>query len=845
MIFNEKISHLPGLKNYRSLTIVLSLLCLSGFLFTNLHAERWAAYTNTNNVTDIAVTPDKVYTGTWGGVAEYSISGGINSLPEYSKTITSVDGLVSNDIRTLAYEAGSGDLWIGTANDGITIIKTNGMQTLDTDSGLPSDKVRRIVVYQSYIFVATDIGISQFYYLPGVFFPLLLHQYTSYSTQGGLVSDDVNDIAVSPSGYLFCTTALGISYAHTDSLDIDTAWHTWNIENSPLVTANVLSISVNQNFIAMNTMTSVHRHNADPFVSDWLTWTRNSGGLQDSVFTVGLTEEDEIMVAYGVWNEDYMTLTHKSANSFGIINSSGTLINELIPPVPSSGWNIPTESIYRFVINASGVCMATWGQGYYKSGFHIENNCIGFQTISEIATDADNNIWFGSGWLGASMTRKGTRGISKWSGGIWQNFNHTNSPLTSSNMMNVAVDTNDKKWFGSWYSNPVDFGWSPGVNVYDDNDDWQWYTSSGVRNWQEGTNSWSEYVTGSPHLLNNTIADIYVDKTGNIMISSSGQGILVLDKDYNLLGNFSMPGSISSINSISFMYNSGTRYFFGLRVDNKLAIWDDSSLPIGSANHWLSPEPSKLSESFIYGVVTITNIFGEEENWIASSQGLYMWNGTDWFRYDTDIKRRKLISDDNWTNETLYYVDEERLFGSVREARPSSIFLDPFGRIWIGSLENGITMYDPETERFTNYYQGKSPLLSNYITCFGYDPIAGNLLIGTPDGLNTLETGVVIKTERHLKTVKAYPNPFIPDKDGFVRIVNMPSRSMPKGTNVCKIYDASGVLVIELYENLFARFDWNGLNSKSKKCSSGIYYFVVTDTNGLTKRGKIALIRRQ
>lgn len=848
MTSTKFLNHMLTLKRYWSLTIVISLLCLSGFLFNNLQAERWAAYTNTNNVTDIAVTPDKVYTGTWGGVAEYNLTGGSNSLPEYSRTITSVDGLVSNDIRTLAYEEGSGDLWVGTANDGITIIKTNGMQTLDTESGLPSDKVRRIVVYQSYIFVATDLGISQFYYLPGVFFPLLLHQYSAYSTQGGLVSDNVNDIAVSPDGYLYCATALGVSYVHTDSLDIDAAWHNWIIGNSPLPTSNVLSLSVNQDFVVMNTLTSIHRHNADPFVSDWRTWTRNSGGLQDSVFTVGLTPYNNILIGYGVWNEDYMTLTHKSTNSFGYIDSIGVLFSSgAYPPEELSGLPTPTESIYRFTMNSLGTGMATWGKGFniynFSGRYQFENNCIGFQTISEITTDADFNIWFGSGWLGGGLTRKGTRGVSKWDGFLWTNYTHRNSPLTSSNMMNVAVDTNNRKWFGSWYSNPADYGWSPGVNVFDDDaDNWQWYTSSGVRNWQESSSSWSDPIPGSPLLLNNTIAEVYVDKPGNIMISSSGQGVLVMDKDYNHLGNFSIP---NSINSISMIYHSGTRYFFGLRIDNKLVIWDDNSIPSGSTDHWVTPAPSKLSDANIYGVVTITNIFGEEENWIASSQGLYMWNGTDWYRYDTDIKRRKLVSGDIWTNDTLYYVDEERLFGSVREARPSAIFLDPFGNIWIGSLENGITKYDPYTERFTNYYQGKSPLLSNYITSFGYDPVKGYLLIGTPDGLNTLEAGVQFKTEKHLNTVKAYPNPFIPDKDGFVRIVNMPSRSMPVGTNICKIYDASGTLVIELKENQFARFDWDGLNSKRKKCSSGIYYFVVTDAGGETKRGKIALIRRQ
>ncbi len=45
--------------------------------------------------------------------------------------------------------------------------------------------------------------------------------------------------------------------------------------------------------------------------------------------------------------------------------------------------------------------------------------------------------------------------------------------------------------------------------------------------------------------------------------------------------------------------------------------------------------------------------------------------------------------------------------------------------------ENGLSMYDPYTERFTNYFYPNYPLISNYITCLGFDPVAGDLIILT------------------------------------------------------------------------------------------------------------------
>jgi ligand-binding sensor domain-containing protein len=823
--------------------LILSMLVFPAL--SGLQATQWHTYTNTNSITDVVFNVDKIYASTWGGVAVYDLPQNSVNLNDaaLSRVITSVDGLTSNDIRTLAYETSTGDLWAGSYNRGITIIKQTGIQVLDANSGLPTDKVRRIIVDQSYIYVATDFGISQFYYLPGVSFPLLLNQFTVLETQGGLVSDDVRDIAISPAGYLYCATSAGVSFVHKDSLNTDSAWHQWIPSNSPIANYPVLSLSVNDNYIALNTKMSVHRRSLDPSVSDWMTWTRASAGLLDSVFTVAINSSDGINVAYGLWDEETMTILHKTAAIYDYINFDGSLMSQS-PEL--NEMELPTQPIFRFIIKPDGVVFATWGQGIlsYENfiNSHLENNCIGFQTISEIATDQNYNLWLTSGWIGAGMTRKGTRGVSKLDNGFWQNYNTGNSPLTNDNTMSVAIDQNNRKWFGSWDADSLDYGWHPGVNVYDDsNNAWLWYTRDGICTWSEN-NGWSNPETGSPEIFNNTIVEIYVDRAGNILIVSSGAGITVFDKDYNLVGTFQLPESLSLYQQAISIYHSGSRYFFGSNNDGGLIIWDSNTLPTAGGSHWLTPPVSDLSDCYIYGIVTITNTFGEEENWIASSTGLFMWDGTDWFRYDADIKRRKFVNGIP-VDETLYYVDEERLFGSIREAQPTTIFLDPFNRIWIGSLENGITMYDPDSERFTNYYQGKSPLLSNYITCFGYDPIAGNLLIGTPDGLNTLAIGIEIKTEEQLNTVKAFPNPFFPTKDGAVRIVNLPSESMPKGTNICKIYDSSGAQVIELKENHFARFDWNGRNNKNKPCSSGIYFFVVTDANGETKRGKIALIR--
>jgi len=842
-------------RRYLSSRCILTVCVFTLLALSSLYAQRWNTYTNTNHVTDFVFANDKAYSATWGGIVEYNlINSPDNRTPVLTqrRTLTTIDGICSNDIRTIAYQPENEDLWIGSANDGISILKTNGLQHINSTTGLTSNKIRRIITSQNYIYVATDNGISQFYYLEEVNFPLLLNYYNTYNTQGGLLSNDILDINIALSGYLYCATPLGISYVHTDSLQVDTAWRSWTNNNSPIPAGAILSMSSNQNYLVFNTLRSIQRHSIDPFTNDWRSWTISTGGLADSVLAVGITQANIIFFSYGGWNEDTMYIMQNSENNFGYIDTADiihhypTFAEEFSPEFQK-----PDVPVFSILFESSNLLFLTWGQGIYlykHDARHVENNCIGFQTIVDIKTDLNNNVWFGSGWIGPSMTKKGTRGVSRLYNGHWQTYNVANSPLTSNNIRCIDVDFNNKKWFGSWDSPYEPYHWRPGVNVFDDEtDDWKWYTRHGIRQYYPET-GWSDPINGTPTILNNTIADIYVDKLGNIHVSSSGAGagITVFNKDYDLLGTYQMPNSLGPHQSITYIFHSGSRYFYGLNFDDRLLIWDNGTPPLNDNSHWIVPAPPELTGCKVYGVVSITNVFGVEENWIATSQALIMWNGTNWYKYGRDIKAR-IWKNSQWCSipadgAIWYYVDEERLFASA-ETKPTAIFLDPYGRIWIGSMEKGVTMYDPDSERFTNYFQGKSPLISNYITCFGYDPIDGNLLIGTPEGLNTLEIGITVKTTKHFRHIRAYPNPFYPDRMEDVKIINLPTASMPKGKNTCKIYNSAGEIVIELIENRYARFDWNGLNNDKKKCSTGIYYYVVSDSDGETRRGKIALIR--
>ncbi|HPA24662.1 MAG TPA: hypothetical protein PLS44_03295, partial [Candidatus Cloacimonas sp.] len=204
------------------------LLLTAILIWVYLPAQNWKTYTNTNHIYDLSAKDNDLYVATWGGVLKLSPLDNSNTLGVYEETeiYHKGNGLVSNDIRTLSYIDFSSSLWMGSSDNGISILSQLGFQNLGSDLGLPSLKVTRIIEQESTILVATSAGLAVFYYLPGVSFPLMLHQYTVANTSGGLIGDNIVDMLLTETGILFVATTDGISYIPLEQLDNDSAWKT-------------------------------------------------------------------------------------------------------------------------------------------------------------------------------------------------------------------------------------------------------------------------------------------------------------------------------------------------------------------------------------------------------------------------------------------------------------------------------------------------------------------------------------------------------------------------------------------------------------------------------------------
>lgn len=808
-----------------------------------LHCQNWQTVNNTNHIFDIEKTENRIFFSSWGGVVEIEGTDSTD-LSNWSakQELSTGNGLVSNDIRTIALIDFSESLWMGSSNDGINILSTSGLQNLDEDLGLPSLRVNHILETESHVLVATSHGLAVFYYLSGVEFPLMLHQYNSLNTSGALPDNNIYDMMLTDDKMLFMAHDNGISYVHLDSLEVNAAWKSL-YDVFPLPNSDRYILSSNSEHLAVAANGKIYVGNNDLSNTSWQTIRPYESTTQWDISDILLSDDGNLWVAFGKWNNDVLHYT----------SQSDTLLAKVhLQDLQTEYWYKNSDGFEYNQVSCikefdGDVYLGTWGNGIarYRDNqwqFYNPNN-ISFPKITISKTDNNNALWFGSGLVGDAVSPKGTLGVSAYKDGHWYGFDRDNSPLHSNNILALEVDDLNRKWFGAWYTSTAISGNRYGLTVYDEvANTWQWIYRDGSRMWDEDAEEWGDPIPNGPKLITSTIGGIYKDLYGNILVLCYDGGVSVFNQELEVIKTFELKNA--TFQRVLNAYHNGRQYFFGTEYDNGLSIWNDDSLPESDGDHWLTNIVPDLQGGKIYGVTSVQVPYSPSgwQHFIAAGTGLYMWNEYDWYKYDVYIKRSRYSQATNtWINDTLYYADEERLFGS-ESTYPLCIYGDPFGRVWIGSEGNGLSMYDPIRERFTNYYKGNAPLISNQIISLGYDPLEGRLLIGTSDGLNTFRIGKTVKPKTSLNTLKAYPNPFRPDGYAVTQIVNLPIDSMPAGDNQCRIFSASGQLIKELKENPFARFEWDGKNEFGNIVSSGIYFFVVTDANGETAQGKIAVI---
>lgn len=271
---------------------------------------------------------------------------------------------------------------------------------------------------------------------------------------------------------------------------------------------------------------------------------------------------------------------------------------------------------------------------------------------------------------------------------------------------------------------------------------------------------------------------------------------------------------------------TGTQYPIDVDVSQGENIWLQRSiydgggfmvLDLADEEYRLITSQDGLSSNDVNALA----ISYSDEAWIATSNGLVSFSDATY------------IFDNQEAIDA--YFDNNQLFSNKNV---TATIVDGGNRVWVGTEDEGIWVFDSNFSqleyRFTFL---NSPLPSNHIKEFTYNPETGEMYILTNHGLSSFRSNSSLGGIEH-SDVSIYPNPVRPGYSGKVGINGLVNNA------VLRITDVNGKLIRELQVN-GGSASWDLYDYNNHKVQSGIYILFSSDSFGEeTYIGKLAVINQ-
>jgi Two component regulator propeller len=151
---------------------------------------------------------------------------------------------------------------------------------------------------------------------------------------------------------------------------------------------------------------------------------------------------------------------------------------------------------------------------------------------------------------------------------------------------------------------------------------------------------------------------------------------------------------------------------------------------------------------------------------------------------------------------------------------------DGANRKWVGT-KNGVWLVSEGGEKVIyRFTSSNSPLLSNDVRNIGIEPLTGEVFFGTAAGLCSFRsTATDAAADTVNSKVLVFPNPVPPGYTGTIAI-----RGVPKNAQI-KITEMDGRILYQT-RAVGGQAIWNGLDSRGRRASTGIYLVLVSNTDG-------------
>lgn len=343
------------------------------------------------------------------------------------------------------------------------------------------------------------------------------------------------------------------------------------------------------------------------------------------------------------------------------------------------------------------------------------------------------------------------------------------------------------------------------------------------------------------------ISDVAIHD-GSVFLSSNTQGIYDLSNEQLIADVFSE--EVVSIPALAGTSNG----LYAARYNHSNALY---RLNEGSWESWSAAE---------VGSTTLVDIQFSEGNviWLTNdnSRGIIAFdpigeqvrviNQSDGLASSTIRSVAIDLDDQAWigtTSGVSFFLDATFVFDNFSAFTPffenrvlfeneavTAMAVDGGNRKWMAT-KDGIWVFDSNvTTLESRFTAANSPLPSNNIQEFAYNPTSGEMFILTDRGLVSYRTGSSAGRARH-GNVQILPNPIRPQDPGPVTL-----RGLAQDANI-KITDVQGNLIREV-DALGGTATWDLRDTSGNSAASGIYlFFSSVGGREETFVGKIAVIR--
>ena len=261
-------------------------------------------------------------------------------------------------------------------------------------------------------------------------------------------------------------------------------------------------------------------------------------------------------------------------------------------------------------------------------------------------------------------------------------------------------------------------------NIYEDHKHTLWIgTKNGLDRFDPYKNNFKIYrhnPGNSESIGGNTISNIYEDKQNNLWVSTIGGGLNLLNRQTNTFNH----------------YRQNSRGKHSISNDTVNSVFEDSANNLWVATNSGLDLFNRKNKTF----TIITNPFGKAGNvinFIQQDRNGNLWLGT---AYDGvvvfDIKQNA------FKQYKHVLKNEGSLSANILGFFSGGLLIDREGHIWIGTVDEGLNLYDPKTDSFIHYrHQSDDPeSLSQKTACGLFEDKEGNLWVGTRRGGVSLYT---------------------------------------------------------------------------------------------------------